>query len=164
MGAKKITEHLASGIIGALVGFVLSIFVDTGPKVRNIQYNTEKTTEHIESINSNINEILMKYLKRDNEGIECRVGYSAAITNNNVSVFLHNKFDLKRGDRIELTYIYGVMKVSIECFVHFVEQSPQKESEADFFISKDIIDIFQIPKEEQKKGVFEMRFKHLSYR
>ena len=161
---KKTYEYLIAGVIGALISYALYSFVDIIPSINIIKNDNKEINKNIESINSTINDILVKYLKNDNEGIECKVGYSSEIKDHNISVFLNNKFDLKRGDRIELTYIYGVMRVSIECFVHFVEQSPKQSSDADFFISKDLLEIFQISKEEQNKGILDMRFKHLNNR
>jgi hypothetical protein len=158
---KQYVGNIVSAVIGAIIGFVLNIFFYVGPDVHSIKNNSGDIKKSVEKINQNISQIESKYLKLDNDGRECIVGYSAEISNNNVSVHLNNKFDLKRGDRIELTYLYGARKVSIECFVHFVENAPNKDSRADFFISKDNLDIFQIPKNEYSKGVFEMRFKKI---
>jgi hypothetical protein len=159
---KQYGGYLVSGIIGAIIGFVLNIVFYIGPDVHSIRDDSNMIKESVERINQKITQIESKYLKPDNDGRECVVGYSSEMSNNNVSVPLNNKFDLKRGDRIELTYLYGARKVSIECFVHFVENTPNKNSRADFFISKDNLDIFQIPKSEYSKGVFEMRFKKIS--
>lgn len=146
---------------GAVLGFFLNYFTQVTPHISKINETTSNIDKRLINIDEKLLKIEDKYLKKDDDGVECRVGYNSEIPLNTVSVFSNNKYDLKRGDRIELTYLFGATKVSIECSVSLVENNSNNSSDADLFVCKECLSILQISKKDYNKGIFYMKFRKI---
>ena len=152
---SELVLSIVSSIVGSLV---LSFFFDIRPYIITTQENIEQILQIEETIQERIDLIEEKYLQKDDMGSMCRVGYSADLQANCVSVFRDNKFGLQSQDVIFITNPYGLYTPTAAFVVSLVDGS-DSNSEADLFLSKEGIEKLDISKKDLRKGVFDMRFR-----
>ncbi|MFR0995649.1 MAG: hypothetical protein ACLSGQ_13675 [Parabacteroides distasonis] len=116
----------------------------------------------ISELSDSYDNIKSKYdlIVLENAKTSCKVGYNSQIGNNQLTVNKSNKFNLKKGDRIEIIYESGLTKVSMEFFVNEIDKSFYTDSDADFFVSKDNLR-FLITQKRLSGGVYDMYFKKI---
>lgn len=117
----------------------------------------EKMTIEIDSLKAFNKSLLNEAIKTP-----CKVGYSAELKNNQISVYSNNRLGLKRGDRILIINEFGLNRISTECVVSIVENSENTNSDADLFLSKDCIRLLTTLKKIKKEGVFNMYFRKIT--
>lgn len=156
----ELGKNFIWAIVGAAFGFILSYYLDTRPSLQKMQNDINIISQNTIIIKEDLKDIKNFYQKSDKDGKECIVGFNANLGPYDVSVNANNKFGLKRGDRIELTYLYAKSKVSVECFVCFVDGA-SASSDASLFVSKKCLELLQIPPKQWQKGLFHVNFKKI---
>ncbi len=146
-------------IIFALVGLFFSTYY-----IPKLEIQLKERDDMIVKLSNKNDTLSNNYRALLNEStmIPCKVGYNSKLKDNQVSVFVDNKFGLKVGDRIVITYEYGVNKISTECIVNMVEKSERPNSDADFFLSKDCLKFLTSKKRIKYEGVFLMHFRKVT--
>lgn len=152
-------KNVAAGAFaGLIVGVVFNYFWDVRPFIAQIQQHVRTIDQTEIKIQERIDRIEEKYLQKDNQGSNCKVGISGDLTGNYVSVFQDNKFGLKSQDIIYITNPFGLYTPTAAFVVYLVDGS-DNNSDADLFLSKEGIEKLDIDKKSFRKGIFEMRFR-----
>lgn len=158
---KHYVENTFWAFFGVILTCALGHYIDCVPEIETLNKNVNEIRLTLLATQKYLYDLHETYVKNDEDGRECIVGFNANLNINEVSVTTNNKLGLKRGDRIEITYLYGVTKVSIECFVYLVDEGNKTKSDAALFVSKKCLEMLQVPKEKWKDGIFHVNFKKI---
>lgn len=148
----------AGAFAGLILGVVFNYFWDVRPFVSEVRQSIQIIAQTQDEIQGRIDRIEEKYLQKDNQGSNCKVGISGDLSGNCVSVFQDNKFGLKSQDIIYITNPFGLYTPTAAFVVYLVDGS-DNNSDADLFLSKEGIEKLDIDKKNFRKGIFEMRFR-----
>ena len=121
--------------------------------------NVQKIDNNIEGIMSSMKEIENRYTKRDENGIDCKVGFSNEISGNNIVLPENNKFGLKGADKIYITNPYSIFNTTMMFIVNLIEFDSKNPSKCDVFISKEAIEKLDIKKNDLCRGIFSMKMR-----
>ena len=146
--------------LSIFIGLTSLIFIYYSSRNSDFLKNELAQKEYnINILNEKINELQEIYKKKYDEKSEniCLVSYSFNIKRSKLVVKYNNKFNLKNGDRIELTYKNGNVKTTIELYVS-IDPNIDKTDTSDFIISYGDLRILT-NRRKNTKGIYEMTFK-----
>ena len=153
--AKRYISNVFWTFFGIILSTAISHWVGCVPDLNQMNNNIKELDGKVDDIHG--------FFIDDNEteGRECKVGYNKKLEPNQISIKADkNNFNLKRGDVVEITYLFSPVKVSVECIVSIIDKAGSKPTDADFFVSTTCLELLQIPKSEwTNEGVFEMYFR-----
>jgi hypothetical protein len=119
----------------------------------------QKINDNIQKISCSLEEIENRYTKRDENGVDCKVGISSEMSENNVAVFENNKFGLKGADKIYVTNPYSKYNPTMVFIVNLKEVDKKNPSNCDIFLSKEAMEKLDINKSDFYKGIFNMKMR-----
>jgi len=119
----------------------------------------QKINDNIHRISFSLEEIENRYTKRDENGIDCKVGISSEMSGNNVAIPANNKFGLKGADKIYVTNPYSKYNPTMIFIVYLKEVDSKNPSNCDIFLSKEAMEKLDIKKDYFNIGVFNMKMR-----
>jgi len=152
----KFFINTSSGFIAnlllALIIYLISVY-NVIPIIKNT-----KTT--LDSVKVDLCKIKNFYLTKDKEGVDIKVGISAELEGNNVTVFKNNTFGLVYTKAIYLTnpIDFNNFCPTVQLIVTYEAENDDNKTDADIFISKDAASRLGLTR-NIAKGVFTLKMR-----
>lgn len=163
-GNYKINKTLIFKIL-LPAAIVILLIISSGTLFFNqkIEKQLIERDDIIKELSDDYNNIKSKYdiLVMENTQEPCKIAHSPTLRSNQLIVTKDNRFNLKKGDRIQITYETGLTKVSMEFFVFDISQNKKDNTEADFIISTKNLN-FLVSQKKLSRGIYDMYLKKIT--